>query len=166
MKLVFILELLILLSHVAMSQDTPVYRDNEIVGYLYAEIPTVNLEGYYVLDTLNILGEKVIVQTGVSYFSTDIGIELFCPATNIEVEEMNSDTAVIRFLEKSSEIFGVSVKKDKSGKISIYNIFTFDINNRDEICIEEIDRLIDEKIIFTHTGHDTLNKPVCNHSIK
>jgi hypothetical protein len=152
------------LPHIAISQDIPVYRDNEIAGYLYETVPNINqAEDCYLADTLTVLGKKIIVHTGVSYFTTDGGMDLFSPVTTVEVEEMNNDTAIIKFQEErvGANVFGISVKKDASGNIRIYNLFSFDTNFPDEICIAKVDRLLDEKIIFTHTGNDTFEMPVC-----
>ena len=161
-KVIIILSAVIFLPFITLCQDIPVYRDNEIAGYLYTEIPTVNLDDYYLLDTIKVFEKKIIVQTAVSYFGTDIGIELFAPSTHILVEEMNNDTTIIKFYHDGVNVSGISVKKDKTGDIRIYNIFTFDINNRDEICIKEVDRLLEDKIIMTHTKNDTFTFPVFN----
>jgi hypothetical protein len=158
-KIIIILSLVTILPHIAISQDIPVYRDNRIVGYLYTEIPTVNLDDYYLLDTITVFGKKIIVQTKAGYFGTDGGIDLFAHHTYIDVEKMSNDTVIIKFDNQ----FGLSARKDEMGEIRIYNLFSFNRNNRDKICVTEIDRLLDDKIIITHNEHDTFEFPACNH---
>jgi len=157
-KVIITLSAFMFLPHIATCQDIPVYRNNAIAGYLYTETPTTNLDDYYLLDTLTVLEKKIIVHTGVSDFGTDTGMELFCRATYVEVEKIDNDTAIIKFDNE----FGISVRKDEKGDIRIYNLFSFNYN-RDKICITEMDRLLDDRIIITHSEHDTFEFPACNH---
>ena len=163
-KQLIILGIVIVLSPVAICQDIPVYMDNKIVGYLYEEVvPNVNnVDDCYLLDTLTIFENKIIIQTKVDYFTTDGGIDLFSIYTLIEVEESSNDTVIIRFSEDSDKIFGISIKKYETGEVRIYNLFSFFRNEPDNIYTTKVDILLDDKIIVTHSENDTFKFPSCN----
>ena len=99
----------------------PVYHNNDIVGYLYTETDaTWDEEECYALDTLDILGKQVIVQTEVTYIGCPDGSTEFFPYRFVELKT-NKNSAYINFYNTMKpDTEQLSLKKDKSGAIYIY----------------------------------------------
>ena len=161
-----------------------VYQNNNIVGYLYSET-SLNCEDCYTLDTLIILGRKTIIQTETEFRGYNDGKQVFYPRFFIELVT-EDDKAILKFNSTTtSDTYWLSIKKEKSDNIYIYEEFMWypnasvdiEISENDftgskcsHICRKSVYKLIDKKIAFTdyfmfnddsiNPGNECFNCPI------
>ena len=145
-------------------EKTPVYRNNVRVGYLYTD---TELEEYdcYSLDTLTVLGKRIIVQTAVDYSKSFDGTKRFYPNFFVSLITKNDKQAIIEFYTfHNVNVFRLYLRKEKSDTLRIYEELSWyprasiDIEIAEDdynsircshICRKTVSKLPEEKIIFT-----------------
>jgi len=143
----------------------PVYHNNDIVGYLYTDTDaTLDEEECYTLDTLDVFGKQLIVQIPVTYRGYYDGTTMFFPYRFIELETSNN-SAFINFNNSiSSGMERLTIKKEKSGAIYIYEELSYWPNSHatikigeddfssascSHICIKAVHKLVGDRIVFS-----------------
>ena len=142
--------------------DRPiVWQDNNAIGHIYMETTLEDCEYCYTLDTLNILGQQVIIRLDVSLVGYYDGFNMFSHDVKIYEEiNLSKKEFLLRFSSiNSGNMFELYFRKNKKGILYMHRKQWFYSNSFTYMEIADNDYT---SFSSTHICNKVINKEVEN----